>query len=134
MSKKDYAYGLMKAKALQFHDRHPAYSEWIINRLNKIAIRLDEEVKGRGGKGCGKDKCPLEGQPEPPYDPPYHLKGRLYGMAKSVKQYLVGSSSGWRMPLMTSRFALMYKENVTEEAARKRMKAARKQLKQSRGG
>jgi hypothetical protein len=128
-SKQDYAFAMMKARNRQFHDRHPAYSDWVINRLNKIAERIEAEVGSRGGKGCGKDNCPLEQNAKKPFDPPYHVLGRLYAMASSIKQLLVGSPKKWRMPVMTSRFALMYKEGVTEDAARKRLAAARSKLK-----
>lgn len=134
MNKEDYAYALMKAKRRQFHDRHPAYSEWVINRLNKIAARLEKEVSSRGGKGCGKANCPLETSPKKPYDPPYNLLGRLYGMASSLKPFLLGSPKRWRMPLMTSRFSAMYKLHVSEEEAKQRLAAARATMKTARGG
>ncbi|EYF02873.1 AHH domain-containing protein [Chondromyces apiculatus] len=134
LKKQDYAYAFMKSKNRQFHDRHTAYSEWVINRLNKIAIRLDREVAGRSGKGCGKENCPLDGKDKEPYEPPYNLLGRLYETAKTIKKLLLGSPKQWRMPVMTSRFAVMYQLAISEEEARQQMSAARATLKKMRTG
>ncbi len=116
-----YAFACMEAdrKNRQFHDRHPAYSDFVVNVLNKIAAKLD---KGTPTPGCGKKNC--GGGGEKPYDPPYELNKRLACVAERLESHLVGSWKKWRKPVMTSRFALMYKDNLTQKEAREQLRVA----------
>lgn len=115
---KEYAFASMEAdqKARQFHDRHPAYSDFVVKVLDKIAARLDARLNGSAG--CGKSNCPGN-KKDPPFDPPYHLLDRINAVAARFESKLYGSPRFWKKPLMTSRFALMYKDRqLTEDEAR----------------
>jgi len=117
----DYAFASMRAAgARQFHDRHPAYSDFVVRVLNKIAAPLDARVNDSAG--CGEDDCPGN-KAKKPFDPPYNLLARLYTLAGSLQGKLMGSPRSWKMPLMTSRFALMYKvKTMTEDLAREALR------------
>jgi hypothetical protein len=110
---KDYSWACMTAdiKDRQFHDRHPAYSDFVVNVLNKIATKLE---KFRVDAGCGKDDCGGAGKKK--YDPPYALVDRTYGVAARLETRLIGSCRRWKKPVMTSRFALMYKTRGLSQA------------------
>jgi hypothetical protein len=115
-----YAFACMACdtKDRQFHDRHPAYSDFVVQILNKIATKLTAEVK-KGG--CGKKNCPASGGKK--YDPPYRLLGRLIGVAARLEKYLVGDYRKWKKPVMTSRFALMYQNRLlTQPQAREQLR------------
>jgi len=117
---KDYAFASMAAdrKMRQFHDRHPAYSDFVIQTLNKIAAKLN----GPNRPGCGKKNCG-GGAAGPKYDPPYRLLGRLDVVALRLKLRLRGTSKEWKKPVMTSRFALMFKNKwMTQNDAREELK------------
>lgn len=128
LAKKDYAFGFMATRKVQFHDRHPAYSDFVINTLNKIAARLDEEANKQKGKGCGEKDCGGAKGADGKFDPPYQILSRIDATARRLKGYLIGKSDKWRMPVMTSRFSVMYKASVTEEEARAALRAAREQM------
>lgn len=116
-----YAFACMESdrKMRQFHDRHPAYSDFVVKSLNKMAEKLE-----RPGMppGCGKKNCGGGGASKP-YDPPYDLIERLAGVALRLERHLVGSSRRWKKPLFTSRFALMYKNRkLSQDEARAELK------------
>ena len=116
-----YAFACIEAdsKNRQFHDRHPAYSEFVVKVLNKIAAKLEvNEIPGCGKKNCGGAKTK-------PFDPPYALEQRLRAISSRLVQYLWGEETSWRKPIMTSRFALMYQKR----ALRMSQSQARKELK-----
>jgi hypothetical protein len=100
-----YAYAAMAAdtRKRQFHDRHPAYSAFVVNVCNKIAAKLDALAPT---KGCGKKGC--QGERKKPYDPPYKLLSRIHGVALRLEKKVTGDSRRWKKPVMTSRFALMF--------------------------
>lgn len=110
-----YAFAAMEAdtKDRQFHDRHPAYSDFAAACLDKIAVKLDARAPSLG---CGDEDC--EGRTGPKYNPPYGLLERLRGVAARLESFLHGSWKRWRKPVMTSRFALMYAEDLTQDEAR----------------
>ena len=115
-----YAFACMLAdgQGRQFHDRHAAYSEFVVNTLDKISLVLDNKPM----PGCGEDGC---GGDTEPFSPPYGLLTRLEGVSLRLETRLRGSSDKWRKPIMTSRFALMYKERLSlmsEAQARKELK------------
>lgn len=118
---RDYAFASMAAdkKTRQFHDRHPAYSEFVVKVTNKIAAKLEAKEK----PGCGKKNCGAG--VSKPYAPPYGLLARLVGLGNRLRGYLWGGARNWRKPIMTSRFALMYKNKKTgmlQDAARAELK------------
>jgi hypothetical protein len=111
-----FAFGCIIAdkKKRQFHDRHPAYSDFVVNTLNKIAEKLDAMVPN---PGCGKKNC--GGASAKPYDPPYGLLLRLHGVAARLQGKLTGDARRWKAPLFTSRFALMFTDrNLSQDDAR----------------
>ena len=111
-------------KKRQFHDAHKAYSDLVWNALVKIAEKLDRIVKA---KGCGDPKCSASGTKK--YDPPYEVKDQLYGVASRLRGNIWGPVSKWRAPIMTSRFALMYKNGgLTQEEAREALAEMREQM------
>jgi len=101
---REFAFACMEADTgkRQFHDRHPAYSKFVVKVLNKIAAKL--EVKET--PGCGHKNCTAGNKK--PFAPPYELNMKLDGVSGRLRKYLKGDESKWRKPLMTSRFALMY--------------------------
>jgi hypothetical protein len=113
-----YAFASMRADTLtrQFHDRHPAYSDFVVQALDKIAAKLD--ARTGGSAGCGKKNCPGN-KAGPKFDPPYNVLDRIYGIAARLSPKLSGSYRSWNAPIITSRFALMYKNRrLTQDAAR----------------
>jgi hypothetical protein len=123
--KKAYAFGAMKATSSlrQFHDRHPAYSDFVVKVLDKIALKLEQKKSNTNYPGCGRDDC--GGTRKKPYEPPYGLLSRLEGVALRLEGYLTGSERTWRKPIITSRFSLMYKKRergMTEDEAREELK------------
>lgn len=122
----DYARAAMDATkpTNQFHDAHPAYNAFVTNVLDKISEKLDNRVKKNGHPGCGKKNCAGATKKKKPYDPPYQLGDRLARVALRLEGYLVSSPSRWRMPIFTSRFALMYKMNWSQRQANKALSEA----------
>lgn len=123
-----YAFAAMACSTpkRQFHDRHNTYSSFVVNTLDAIAEKMapksEEELPGCGAKHCG-------GAGGKPYDPPLGLNGRLVGVSARLKEHLQGAESTWKMPLFTSRFALMYKlQPMTQEEARAALRQARRAL------
>lgn len=121
-----YAFAAMTAdpKTRQFHDAHKAYSDMAWKALEKIAAKLDNMVEM---KGCGKKHCPAERSK--PFDPPYGVLPQLRAVASRLKAKLWGSPDGWQPPIITSRFALLYKEGGRDqEEARKELSRFRDQM------
>jgi hypothetical protein len=125
-----YAFAAMASSTpnRQFHDRHNAYSKFVVNVLDAIAAKM--EAKGTDAPpGCGNANCG-GGKREKPYDPPFGLIARLDGVAGRLKRKLQGDQSGWEMPIFTSRFALMFKtQPMTQEEARAALREAREAMK-----
>jgi len=119
--RKEYAVAAMKAdsRGRQFHDSHRAYSRFVIQCLNKIAAEL--EARPGGSAGCQDEKCPGK-RKEPPFDPPYMIMLRLEELARRLSERLVGSVETWEIPLMTSKFALIFQKNLSEQEAREALK------------
>lgn len=123
-----YAFAAMACSApkRQFHDRHNTYSAFVVNALDAIAEKMAPKDPD-GMPGCGAKHC--GGSRAKPYDPPVELLGRLDEVAARLKLKLQGVESGWRMPIFTSRFALMYKlQPMTQEEARAALREARRTL------
>jgi hypothetical protein len=121
-----YAFAAMQAdtKHRQFHDAHKAYSDMVWNALEKISKKLDSMEEK---KGCGKKNCPLE--KSKPYDPPYLVLEQLKGVARRLKRKVYGDSKDWQAPLMTSRFAQMYKSGgQSQELARQELSKLRDKM------
>jgi hypothetical protein len=111
-----YAFGAIVAdkKKRQFHDRHAAYSDFVIKVLDKIATKLEVHPS----PGCGKKNC--GGSKAKPFDPPYKLLPRLVEVALRLERKVTGDSRKWKAPVMTSRFALMFKNRgLSQDQARK---------------
>jgi hypothetical protein len=109
-----YAFAAMRAdsKTRQFHDAHKAYSDFVINVLEKIATKLDAiEKKG----GCGDDDCVMKGKSKP-FPVPVSLLPRVHGVARRLAGFLHGNAKDWRKPVFTSKFALIYKNKSLTQA------------------
>lgn len=106
-------------KKRQFHDRHPAYSDFVVNALNKIATKLDaKEIPGCGKKNCG-------GAKKKPFDPPYGLLTRIEGVAHRLEVRLSGDARRWKKPIMTSRFAMIFKNRgMSQDEARRELQTS----------
>jgi hypothetical protein len=114
----EYAFVAMLADGggRQFHDRHPAYSDFAVNAIDKIAAKLEIKEK----PGCGKKDC--GGGTQKPFDPPYGVLSRIKDLATRLRQKLAGGPQSWNAPIITSRFALMLKNRaagMTQAEARK---------------
>lgn len=121
-----YAYAAMAAdkKERQFHDAHKAYSDMVWTALDKISAKLDAIVQA---KGCGDVDC--AGTKQKPYDPPYKVLGQLEGVTGRLRKMLWGPPDKWKAPVMTSRFALMYKSGgMTQEQARQDLSEMRDKM------
>jgi len=119
----EYAFACMTSdrKDRQFHDRHAAYSDFVVNVLNKIATKLE---RFRKDDGCGNEDCGGSGKKK--YDPPYGLLARLNDVAQRLERRLTGTCKKWEKPVMTSRFALMYKSRwLTQADARRELQKKR---------
>lgn len=119
-----YAFAAMLAdgQGRQFHDRHNAYSGFVVKVLDRIAATLDSKET----PGCGKRNC--GGGKQKPFDPPYGLVNRIRALAGRLRPRLLGGSDTWEAPIMTSRFALMLKNQasgMTQAEARAALKASR---------
>lgn len=113
-----YAFGAIVAdkKKRQFHDRHAAYSDFVVKVLDKIATKLEMHPS----PGCGKKHC--GGSKAKPYDPPYSLLARLMDVALRLERKVTGDSRKWKEPVFTSRFALMFKNRgLSQDQARKQL-------------
>jgi hypothetical protein len=121
-----YANAAMTAagSSRQFHDAHKAYSDMVWNALEKISAKLDNIVDT---KGCGDENC--SGAKKKPYDPPYGVLAQLEGVAGRLRKMVMGVPANWKPPVMTSRFALIYKTvGMTQEQARKALSAMRDEM------
>jgi len=118
-----YAFAAMASSdpLRQFHDRHAAYSRYVVKVLNKINEKLSEKEK----PGCGKKYC--GGSKTKKFDPPEGLVERLNDVALRLKEHLCCAPRGWKKPIITSRFAWMYKNRysgMTQDQAREELRAA----------
>jgi hypothetical protein len=103
-------------KKRQFHDRHAAYSDFVVQVLNKIAAKLEMNPK----PGCGKKNC--GGGKQKPWDPPYGLLERFKGVALRLERKLTGDARRWKAPVFTSRLSLMFcNRGLSQEDARKQL-------------
>ena len=102
-----YAFNAMvcDTKKRQFHDRHAAYSDFVVNVLNKIASKLQVREPDLD---CGKKGCLGATKVKGKYAPPYGLISRIDGVALRLERKLTGDSRRWKKPVMTSRFANMF--------------------------
>jgi hypothetical protein len=104
-----YAYAAMKQTGRQFHTGHPEYSDWVLQRLEEMKIKMIESKRE-----CTEGKC----KKKKPWNPPYSLVGRLDSLSERVKGYLIGSPKRWLAPLVTSPEAELYGVGVTPDTLR----------------
>ena len=114
----------------QFHDSHPAYSDFVVGVLDKIAEKLETKIKNTKYPGCSRKNCAGSTGKKKPYNPPIHLLERCESIALRLEGYLLGSPRNWKMPIFTSRWALMYKMNISEREAKKKLSDAFKKARQ----
>jgi hypothetical protein len=99
----------------QFHDRHPTYSAFVVNVLEKISEKLDGPADKGLTPGCGKKKCGCGGGPDrnkAPFNPPFKLLTRLEGVAVRLHGKLVEDYRSWKLPIVTSAWALTFRRKV----------------------
>lgn len=92
----------------QFHDSHEAYSDFVVEVMDKIAARLDKKPSRM--KGCGDEDC-AAGKKKP-FAPPYGVLARINGVSARLAGRLYGIPGNWKKPIMTSKYSLMYKNRV----------------------
>lgn len=83
-----YVAAATKVAQSQFHDTHEAYSEKVLELLNKIALRLSKHE-------C--EACVSEA-----INPPFLIKARLYNISGFLRGKLSGGPGGWKVPWLTS--------------------------------
>ncbi len=83
-----YVAAATKAAQAQFHDTHEAYSEKVLEVLNKISLVLR------------KHEC--EDCEEDTINPPFIIKVRLYNISNFLRSQLKGGPSGWKAPWLSS--------------------------------
>jgi hypothetical protein len=118
-----YAFAAMEAdnRTRQFHDAHEAYSDFVTQVLDKIAAKL-ENKESNGNLGCGSTSCPAD-KAKKKYPTPHKLLPRLYATSQRLSRYLWGHQSKWRKPIMTSKYALMFKnQSLTHKEAAAQLK------------
>ncbi|MEJ2076252.1 MAG: hypothetical protein P8X79_22650 [Reinekea sp.] len=117
----EYAKGAMDQEGgRQFHDSHKAYSDMVWKALSKIEAKM-QEITESGKCPEGDEDCPLnkaDGNTIK-YDPPYKLLAQLKNNAKRLRIRLTQKPETWESPLVTSRFSLMYAENMKADAQEK---------------
>ncbi len=112
-----YAHAAMESTLYhrQFHDRHPTYSAFVVNVLNKISEKLDDPVDDGLSPGCGKKNCGCGGGPNrnvPPFNPPFKLLSRLENVAVRLHEKLVANYRTWKLPIVTSAWALTFRKTI----------------------
>jgi len=119
----NYAFAAMEAdsRTRQFHDSHEAYSDFATKVLDKIAAKLDKK-ESNGNVGCGQTTCPAE-KAKKKYPTPHDLLPRIHATSARLSRYLWGTPRKWRKPIMTSKYALMYKnQNLSHQDAAGQLK------------
>jgi hypothetical protein len=101
-----YAYAAMMETDRQFHTGHGDYSDWVLQRLEEIKVKMVESKRD-----CKQNKC----KKKKPWNPPYSLVGKLDSISAHVKGYLTGPKSLWLMPLVTSPEAEMLGAGITPD-------------------
>lgn len=127
----EYAIRCMESSSpvRQFHDAHPAYNEFVVNVLDKVAAKLEAQLKKGGSDGCGKKNCAAATKSEKPYPAPINLIARIDSVAERLRKHLTGSPKNWKKPIITSRFSLVYKESIEEKEAAKQLSQSLKEQK-----
>jgi hypothetical protein len=137
-----YAHAAMESTLYhrQFHDRHPTYSAFVVNVLNKISEKLDGPVVDGLSPGCGKKECGCGGGPNrnvPPFNPPFNLLPRLEDVAVRLHNKLVENYRKWKLPIVTSAWALTFRKTIdvhsVKEDIAKQGAALRKRFTQKTG-
>ena len=123
--KEKYAFKSMQKTKRQFHTGgHPAYISFVANVLNKIAEKLENNKKDEKCPYCGgKDqKCSFNEKNSPnkkngtKYAPSQHLKERLDGVSKRLREYLIKKNPmKWKIPIFTSCYALAHKKIIKKK-------------------
>lgn len=123
----DYAFAAIASTKppRQFHDSHKPYNAFVARALEKLADKLNAKLQSKKGLGC-KSCDPGK---EEPYETPMGMLPRINGVAKRIARHLKGSPKKWRVPIMTSKFSLMYKqERLTADAAVAKLNAAKDEM------
>jgi hypothetical protein len=116
---------MMISSKRQYHDAHTAYSEFMVNVLDKVAAKLQNDIDEGRLQNCKGEHCQGREKGGRPYPPPVGLLNRVDGIVDRIREHLTASKENWKMPIFTSKFALMYHEGGTDtDRAREKMSAA----------
>jgi hypothetical protein len=130
-SQQEYAFAAMKMAKGQFHDRHATYSKFVVKCLNKIAERFNRRTGKVVTPGCGNSNCMGKEKDGKKHNPPYELIPRLHSVEDRLRNLLKGGRKNWKMPIFTSRWALVYKKDIEAQEAREQLRAASADLSES---
>ena len=128
MTKEEYTSLYMGQHKRQYHDRHEPYSDFVVNCFIKIAEGLGERVK----TGCEKAHCGGKEKDAKKSAPPYTVLKRLHALAKRLEGYL--TTSKWRLPVVTSKYVVMYKDDVDAGTALDKLRKLQVKLRKERPG
>ncbi|MDH5480955.1 MAG: hypothetical protein OEX11_09380 [Nitrosomonas sp.] len=111
----DYAIASIEADGgkRQFHDSHSAYSDFAKEALDKIAAKIKMILMP--DRGCGDDKCSAKSNEK--YPPPIKILPRIESASGRLARKLHGDPTKWQIPVMTSKFSLIYKLKITQKEA-----------------
>lgn len=119
-----YVKGAMEAAGGQFHDRHEAYSDHVLEALEKINTNLrllqKKFVTDEKCKECKKKADSIEDTGIPS---PYGLTDRLNGLSAKLRGHLTGAS--WPKNIYTSEWVKGYLGRL-DGANKRRAKRRRK--------
>jgi hypothetical protein len=93
-----YTQQAMRLIGGQFHDAHETYSNWVVDKLNDIATRIDTKI----------ENCPKCKNANGKKSPPYLLVFRLNALSATMRSLVMGRPRRSWLSVYTSEFARMY--------------------------
>jgi len=99
---KKYAFASINAWGAQFHDSHEDYSNFLIDALDKLKLKLDKKKDIWCPKAKKEDDDP---EKRPPL---YVLVNRLHTLSGRMRSMLVFPTRKWKRNIYTSTFSALY--------------------------
>lgn len=112
-TKQLYKEAVMKKTSRQFHDAHPAYSQFVLGILRKLTLHMTNLQVKLDCKKCEEIK-----NNDKKVKPPYGLVDRLNSVGGRLRGKLTGGARGWRAPIFTSTSAKDYSDWLTGKKKR----------------